>query len=192
VVPIVAVSGLGFRVLEATRGGEAARITRAVGAYREQRPTGRVPPLQPNTAVAGDPDFVVTAGILEDTRPLDGYAVLLSATVDDVEWDARAALDGVLRGLSRDEFRREQLDRLEVNTWGPWGRGRSATAREERLHKRLEAWDAVWADPGACLDRFGVRYVALPAAAPADHLGAGWSCRQDGPHWRLLERTDAP
>ncbi|HEX5269552.1 MAG TPA: hypothetical protein VFW33_03645, partial [Gemmataceae bacterium] len=139
VVPIVVVSGLGFRVLEATRGGEAARITGAVGAYREQRPAGCVPPLRPNTAVAGDPDFVVTASILEDTRPLDGYAVLVSPTVGDAEWDTRAALDGVLRGLSRDEFRREQLGRLKGIPWGPWGRGRSAAAREERLRKRLEA-----------------------------------------------------
>jgi hypothetical protein len=187
VTAIVVVSAVGFRLVETTRDGEATQIMRVVGAYREQQPS-----LRPNAVVAGDQDFVDTASICANTRPLDGYAVLLSAMINDAEWDQRVALNGFLRGRSREEFHREQREWLDGAHWGPWGQGRSVAAREEQLRKRLEAWDAVEVDPESSLNRFDVRYVALPSTASAAHLGAGWSCRQEGPYWRLMERTDSP
>jgi hypothetical protein len=190
-IPGVVLSGFGLRVLESTRPGESNQIAKVVRCYHEQRPEGRISPLSSNAVVAGDQDFIEAASIIENTRPLEGFAVLLSGNVDNAEWDARAALNGWLRGLTRDEFCREQEAWLEKNVWGPWGQGRSVAARDERFRLRMASWDTVSNDPEASLERFRVHYVALPSTAPIDHLKAGWRRVQDGPHWRVLERTDS-
>jgi hypothetical protein len=190
-VAAVVVTGVGLRVVEATRDGEATEIGQAVARYLSQTAGGETRFQPDNAVVAGEPYFVEAASILDNARPLDGYIVVLSATVADAEWDARVALNARLRGLSREEFAAEQSRWLDGANWGPWARGRSAAAREQKFRDRMNSWDAVEADPLAALDRFHVRYVALPAGCPAEHLRTGWVCLQYGPHWQLWERPEA-
>src|SRR5262249_33432693 len=133
------------------------------------------------------------ACMTDNTRPLAGYAVELSGSVDNAEWDARVALNAYLSGLSREDFVAAQRVWLDTTLWGPWAprRGNEA-ARQERFQSRLASGDAVRADPTAALDRFQVRYVALPAGAPVDYLGPEWVRLQDGPHWQVWERAGYP
>jgi hypothetical protein len=180
--------GLWLRAAETTRFGEPLRIGEAVRQYLAQRPPGAAVPLAANTVVAGDRFFVDVAVTQEDLRPLYEYTVDLSAAVDNADWDTRVALNDYLRGLDRACFRAEQTAWLDQTHWGPWAPGRSAAARQERLAGRLAAWEAVTADPGPLLERFHVRYLALPAGARVDHLGGEWVRRETGPTWQVWER----
>ena len=77
--------------------------------YRADRRGGRVrTPLAPNSVIAGDPRFVQFATILEDQRPLSGYAARLSPYVDDASWDERIALNAYLLGLGVSGFEADQ------------------------------------------------------------------------------------
>src|SRR5262249_44303088 len=129
--------------------------------------------------------FVEVGTVAADLRPLTGYAVELSAAVPDADWDARAALNAWLLGADRGRFEAEQRAWLAARVWGPEPRSEAARARP--LARRLAALDAVAADPAAARARFAVRYLALPAGAPAGHLGPGWARLQAGPTWQLWE-----
>jgi hypothetical protein len=189
VVLAVAVSGVWLRVAEATRGSEPARIAEAVNMYQGQAQANGAPRLADNAVMGGDRYFVEAASITGNVRPLDGYIVELSGTVDNSEWDARVALNAYLSGLNREEFADEQLAWLDKTLWGPWAKRRgNEAARAERYRKRLASWDAIQADPEAALDRFHVRYLALPVPARADHLHGRWACIQSGPDWQVWER----
>jgi hypothetical protein len=187
-IAAVTLSGLWLRVVESTRRGKPTEIAEQLNKYLAQRSCENAPRFLANAVVAGDRYFVEAASILDNTRPLDGYVVEVSGTVDNAEWDARVALNAYLCGLTRQEFEEEQIGWLDKTVWGPWARHRSKGAREERLRSRLASWDAMEADLSAALDRLGVRYLALPVLARADHLVPGWRCLQRGPDWQVWER----
>jgi hypothetical protein len=177
-----------MRWVEATRFREPLQIVEAVRLYQLQRSLNSSVPRAANAVVAGDRFFVDSAMILEDWRPLSGYSVDVSAAVSTPEWDLRVALNSYLRGLDRTRFEKEQITWLDETLWGPWRRGRSPAARQERLNSRLAAWDSVAASPTDALDRFKVRYLALPVEARVDHLGEKWVRRETGPTWQVWER----
>jgi len=214
-VAVVAVTGVWIRVAEATRSGRSARIAEAVRQYQDQRAGDGVPRMVSNAVLGGDPFFVEAASIAENLRPLSGYIVLLSGTVDDTEWDSRVALNAYLRGLNREEFADEERTWLDKNAWGPWAPRRGDTGGKELLRKRLASWDVVQANPEEALERFRVRYLALPAKGrtqhldprreqagdeknhparqlPAEertqHLKGHWTLIQSGPFWEIWER----
>ena len=58
-----------------------------------------------------------------------------------------------------------------------------------RSESRLRWFDEIAANSAAELEKYQVRYVALPAgtARPAA-LGPDWHLLQDGPAWRVWER----
>src|SRR5262249_31004117 len=96
VVSAVAVSGVWLRVVEATRGSEPARIAEAVTMYQNQASADGAPRLADSAVMGGDRYFVEAACMTDNTRPLAGYAVELSGSVDNAEWDARVALNAYL------------------------------------------------------------------------------------------------
>jgi hypothetical protein len=104
------------------------------------------------------------------------------------EWDIQVALNAYLRRLNRAQFRQDQIDWLERTVWGPWSKARSPAAREERLASLLAAFDGIVVHPTHALDRFAVRYLALPVGTPGGHLGAEWVRLETGPHWQVWER----
>lgn len=177
--------GLGLRHLEATRTTETVAIQNRWKAYRAQRAGAER--LAPNAVIAGDPAFVNCAAIAEDQRPLNHYSVLVSPSISDAEWDARVALNAFLLGADRATFAAEQTQWADRTAWGPWARDPNRQA--ERLASRLAAYDRAARGPEAALDRFSVRYLALPTGhAPSSGRGSGWALRQQGPSWGLWER----
>jgi hypothetical protein len=140
---------------------------------------------------AGDPLFTSFAMILEDQRPLDGPAVLLSPSVQDAEWDQRAALnDLLLHGDGSDAYAK-RLRALEPTlAWGPWARDRDIRARW--MAGRIALRESFAADLDAALARYPVRYLALTADRDPPRLGReAWVIfRRDG-RWTVWERRDA-
>jgi hypothetical protein len=113
--------------------------------------------------------------------------VMLSSLVTDSELDYRTALNSYLCGTSRAEFETEQREELDHLEYGPeW---RDLGKRAKRLASRMMLFDQVAADPAAGIDKFQVRYVALPANTPKPViLGAEWVLLQIGPAWEVWER----
>jgi hypothetical protein len=53
----------------------------------------------------------------------------------------------------------------------------------------MHQYDAVTQEPSQFIDRYRIRFVALPAtqATPA-YLATGWTLIQSGPSWRIWEK----
>jgi hypothetical protein len=181
-----------LRAVEATRTEQTREILGHYRHYRAQRLRPGIVRLVPRGVVAGDQGFVYLAVVLEDQRPLDHYAVINSPAASDDEWDARIALNRYLLGTDRTRFEAEQGLWLRTNPWGFWAPHRASPARRQgRLDRRLRAFATIEADPHAALERFDVRYVALPfGRAPPAVLHTRWKRLQDGPTWSLWERQE--
>lgn len=189
----------GLRAIEALESRSSREIMKEYEAYLEQRRRPDAPRFGPRAVLAGDQGFVDPAVALENVRPLEQYSVLFSPAVGNDEWDARIALNEYLADQDRERFvdrqrrylgSRDQRSAVKGGVWGPWRR--DAAALEARVRARLEAFDAVRADPAGALERFAVAYIILSAdkSLPAQ-LDVAWSPIQDGPHWRIWERGNA-
>ena len=181
--PVIFLSGLWLRGIEATQTQESQSILHDLEHYEQMRfsPEGRASPLVPNAFVAGQQDFVDIASVLENQRPLIHYTVLSSPSIDDREWDERAALSGYLQAISRADFATGQRLDLEINL------PRSAAVRASRLAGRLAAFDQISADPRPWLGRYPVRYVAVkPSGIPTEFaVKLRMQPLQRGPYWDL-------
>ena len=170
--------GMGFRI-RAFQATEAARP--AMSAYHDYLAMRNAPGayrLEPGSVLAGAYRFVEMAAILDDQRPLSGVYLALSRDLSDRDMDARIALDAVLSGLKRSEIGEK------FSTFFPTTPGQRAD-REAR-------YDQTLADPGPEVERFRVRYAALPVEKdPPAYLTASpdWKVVQNGPHYVLWERT---
>ncbi|MEO6811811.1 MAG: hypothetical protein ABI353_22105 [Isosphaeraceae bacterium] len=181
-------AGFWFRAEEASRTQQTREILAEYRRYREQRQVPVAPRLVANAGIAGARDFVDLAAVLENQRPLEHYAAMLSPAIDDAEWDRRLALNAALLGLDRPAFAAHA--RYNCDGWGPWSRDPSL--RAQRLDGLLRTFDALRADPTDASDAFGVRYVAIETTRPPPaYLRSGWRLLQDGPSWRVWERRPA-
>ena len=185
--------GAWLRAYEVTRRGETLRINRTYRDYRAQRFRPGAPRLAPGAVVAGDLDFGDMATILEDQHPLYHYAVIISPSIKDEEWEARMALNAYLRGFGRPEFADYVETSLRHGEWAPWGPWLyDDDWRDRKRAARLAAFEATLADPTPALDRFRVRYVGLPRSqSPPAYLARGWTQVEGGPYWRVWERQAA-
>lgn len=181
-------SGLWFRAFECFQTRESVEIAENYLKYRTQRQSDPSIRLEPNAVIAGEQFFVDFAVVLENQRPLDHYAVLTSS-IDNREWDERIALNGFLSGRDRDDFEAAQRAILKKNKWGPWAR--DPTRLAERLSSRLASYDVIAQDFTSACQRYGVRYVALPARqASPEYLRLKWILLQNGPHWHLWKQVE--
>jgi hypothetical protein len=180
-------AGLWLRAVEARRTRESTDSTQAYAHYREQ-PTASPSGLTPNAVIAGDRSFVDLAAIVNNQRPLDHYAVVMSPSIDNSEWDSRVALNGFLLGLDKESFGKSQKEVLDHTAWGL--EARDPARRAERLASRLGKYEEIAASPGPALDRFKVKYVALPTkdAPPPAYLTSNWRPVVNGPYWQVWER----
>lgn len=179
-------TGLWLRAVEAAKSQESVEFTTTYGRYHEQHNATHLP-FMPNAVMAGDKDFVNLAVILDNLRPLDHYAVIMSPSIDNSEWDARVALNGFLLGLDREAFGAKQREVLNNNVLGP--EARDPARRAERLDNRLKIYDQIASNPRPALDRFQVKYVALAKdVPPPSYLAANWRRLADGPYWQVWER----
>ncbi len=72
--------------------------------------------------------------------------------------------------------------------WRIWAQVPGVRARS--LARGLAIYRSVASHVPGALRRYGVRYVALPAATPTPrYLAEGWKRLQAGPHWQLWERV---
>ena len=177
--------GLALRWIEATRSADTLALSAQYQRYKAQRLTQSSPPLQPLQMTAGDAAFLDFETIVENERPLVHYAVRLSPSVDDNELLERIALNDYLLGVDREQFNRTSREFLNTMAWGPWAR--DTAARNSRLEQQLAAFDRVRAHPQTALDRYRVRYLALPKGSPAP-LSTEWKLAQAGPEWDIWER----
>ncbi|GAC1470555.1 MAG: hypothetical protein NVSMB9_15750 [Isosphaeraceae bacterium] len=181
--------GAGLRGVEATRTRESSSLvdgyTRFQADRRAAGPAGR---LDPGAVIAGEPTFVDFAVILEDQRPLSGYAVSVSPYIDNSSWNERIAINAYLLGQSDAEFEAEQRQMLEHGHWGPWSR--DPARRDALLARRIAAYSAVARDAPGALDRFQVRHIALPRGQdlPAP-LRLLWERIGGGPTWDVWSRS---
>jgi hypothetical protein len=183
------VTGVWVRAIETT---ESRRFFASFDRYKIQRlgEQGSVR-LAPNAVLGGDEEFVDFALIAENQRPLMAYAVYLSPSIDNAEWEQRIAVNGYLLGLDRRSFEARQVAVLTPDPrgykWGPWTR--DPVERMRRIAMRMAFFDAVTANPSAFFERYMLRYVALPSKGvrPA-YLNSGWRCLQEGPVWSIWER----
>jgi hypothetical protein len=185
-VVFYAITGLWLRAVEAARTRQSVEFTATYGRYRQQQNTT---PSQfaPNAVITGDKDFMNVAAIVNNLRPLDHYAVVMSPSLDNAAWDARVALNGFMLGLNREAFAASQRKLIGDYVWGQ--EARDPARRAARLESRLGIYDQIAANPGAALDHFRVKYVALPKdAVPPSYLNSNWQRLTDGPYWQVWER----
>lgn len=183
--------GVWLRGVEATRCREPVEILADYRRYQADRIDVRGGPLVPNSVIAGDQRCVHFATILEDQRPLTGYAAMLSPYVDNASWNERIALNAYLLGLGVAEFEGEQRRELAAALWGAWSR--DPAARDALLAQRLAAFRAVGGDTPAALRRYGVRYVALPAGRePPAAVRPGWVKVRSGKTWDVFRFREIP
>jgi hypothetical protein len=190
-------TGLWLRGIEVTQTRSARELTAEYNRYERQRLIPDAPRMEPRAIVGGDVDFVEFAAVAENIRPLQDYLVDLSPLITDSEWDERIAFNGYLLGQDRSAFERAQRLYFEGDgkehkaaVWGPWAR--DTTVREAKIRARLAAYDRVAAEPGKSLDRYRVRYLALPAGQAPPPPRSGWERLQDGPTWALWARRATP
>jgi hypothetical protein len=178
-------AGLWLRGIESTRSRASADRMANYQEYREQRLGPGSPRLAHGAVMAGAPDFVDFAVVLEDQRPLAHYSLVLSPGTGNAEYDERETLNSILLGVDRAAFE----GKLRAPFVGPgvWSRDRDPITREALILDRLAFYDAIRADPDRALDRYHVRYVALPVGHPAP-VGEGWSPLERGPHQDIWER----
>jgi hypothetical protein len=146
----------------------------------------KVPRLLPvDAVVAGDEAFCNMASIVSGVRPLAGYAVFMSLDIDDREWASREALNAHLEGLSEQDFRSKARDAGTSYGWGESADKQAGARVEAGMMGEFAALD----DPRPGIEKFGVSYVAIPAARPdPDYLKRGWSLLEAGPSWRIWKR----
>jgi hypothetical protein len=178
-------AGLWLRGIESTRSRASADRMANYQKYLEQRLGPGSPPLAHGAVMAGDLDFVDFAVVLEDQRPLAHYSLVLSPGTGNAEVDERETLNSILLGVDRASF--EGKLRAPFAGPGAWSRERNPVTREAMILDRLAFYDAIRADPGRALDRYRVRYVALPAGHPAP-VGGGWRPLERGPYQDIWER----
>jgi len=181
--------GLWLRGVEATRTREPVEILADYARYQADRREGGGKPLVLNSVIAGDQRCVHFATILEDQRPLTGYAATLSPYVDNTSWNERIALNAYLLGLGVADFEAEQRRDLGGGHWGPWSR--DPAERHALLAKRMAAFRTILGDSRPALKRYGVGYVALPAGRelPAA-VRPGWGKVRSGNTWDLFASPD--
>jgi hypothetical protein len=68
---------------------------------------------------------------------------------------------------------------------GCGGPGRARAEFDRVVRERLAAFDAVRARPVFYLDRYRVRYVALPITTGPTHPGRDWRRAEVGPNWQV-------
>jgi hypothetical protein len=181
------VTGGWLRSTEALQTKEVVEILGIYRDYRDQRLRNPgAPPLDAGSIVVAEELTADWAAILERSRPLANYWVMLSPSVRNDEWDMRIALNSYLLGQGRPAFLSEQTSALSAPGFqGPWGRDRVQFAR--RLDSRLSWYDQIAAQPEVYLAQTHLRYVWLPPghAPPGDR--AHWTEYQDGPFWAIWE-----
>ncbi len=179
--------GLWIRGVEATRCEAPVQNARTIAAYCAEFPPDHAPKFEPNSVAAGATDFVSFASIFDNLRPLCDWSTYLSPSVSNAELGERTALNNVLLGIDRATFESRQRHYFATFPMGPWIRHPSLIP--EQVAARLAAYDRVRADIPTALDRFDVRFVALPAGTRPDYLAQGWVPLVTGPTWDVWERA---
>jgi hypothetical protein len=91
--------------------------------------------------------------------------------------------------MSREQFAAEENWEMGHLQYGV--ELRDPARRAARLASRMASFDRVAADPLAAIERYQVRYVALPLPAGSRRpaaLGADWDVVQAGASWVVWER----
>jgi hypothetical protein len=104
------VTGTVLRVAEVDRAINARLLLDTYQKIEAQGLLKSPPLLAPNKVIAGDDSFCALASIVSGVRPLAGYAVFMSQSIDDNEWEIREALNARLEGLSLQSFQIQAVD----------------------------------------------------------------------------------
>jgi hypothetical protein len=183
---IVALFLEGFDVL---RTQACRRVFVAYQMYSVQQSHVGEVKLTPRSTIAGDERYVNLATITQNLFPLYNYAVLISPTTTDHDWELRLALNAYLMGVDARAFRAQAQHFAAIYQWGPWPYGEGG-GRTALLAQLVSAYRDVAEAPSASLDRFAVRYVALPSGDGPPPGGVGsWSPVEHGTSWTVWERS---
>jgi hypothetical protein len=180
-----AAAGVYLRGLETVRTKDSQRYSLAYQAYTRQHAAPDYRPLAAGAVTAGAEEFVQLAIIVDHTTPLAApWPVILSPSVSNLDFDRRTALNAYLSGTSRDQFEAAEIWGLEHLQHGVELRDRAQVA------SRLAFFDQIASDPSAAIQRYQVKYVALPTELPRPAvLGSDWILLQPGPTWAVWEHN---
>jgi len=176
-------TGICLRVWDSLRPARMTGINADWRAYDAQRARPDAPALDNTSRLAGDVRFGIFAQIRDNGRGLVG-SHYYSQRVDDAGLARLLALNAVLSGETEDGFIRSTHLRgrpqRDPDLW---------SAELYRYRRAYRDWAA---DPRAGMDEYKVRYLALRReAVQKDPPFGHWHLVQDGPSWRVWERTDA-
>jgi len=142
--------------------------------------------LEPKSVIAGDDKFSSIGIITDNQRPLFGYTVNLSPSVDNAEYNERQVLNFYLLGLDRSQLQ-PMMNQYITMSWGPWAR--DPKKRQQLLQSLAKKYDDVVSEPTKYIRKFQVKYVALPMKVPQpEYLKNGWKLLQNGPTWQIWKR----
>ncbi len=187
---VVVAAGAWLYARAAVRLPENRRIAAAVTTFRaEAEPlAGQLwrMGVPPGSTAAGEVDFQYLAAIGWGMRPLDGYTAVLSP-ITNAELDERHALQAVLLGREREDYRGQLEAGWEPPHWGP--EARSEQAWRERIAQRLEAYDRVQQGLAAYIRQYRVRVFGhrSPHVRPA---GDAWRLVHSGDYWHVWVYVD--
>jgi hypothetical protein len=183
---IMAVFVEGFDVL---RTRACRKVLVAYQMYSVQQSHVGEVKLTPRSTIAGDERYVNLAMISQNLFPLYNYAVLISPTTTDHDWELRFALNAYLMGVDARAFRAQAQHFAATYQWGPWSYGESG-GRPGLFAQLVSAYREVTDAPSASLDRFAVRYVALLSGdGPPPDGARGWLPVEHGTSWTVWERS---
>jgi len=178
----------GFDVL---RTQACRKVFLAYQLYSVQQSHASEIKLTPRTTIAGDERYVDLAMITRNLLPLYNYAVLLSPTTTDHDWELRFALNAYLMGVDTRMFHAKVQRFASTYQYGPWPYGESG-GRAALFEQLVSAYRQVTEAPSAFLNRFGVRYLALPSGNGPPPNGVGnWSVVEHGTSWTVWEWSQA-
>ena len=183
-----AAAGIYLRSLEAVRTKDSQRYSGEYVEYENQHNDLRYKRLSAGAVTGGTEDFVQLAMIVDHVTPLAAeYPIVFSASVSDLDFDRRIALNAYISGRSRQQFEADQTWQLDHLQYGV--ELRDLAKRKARLASRLAFFDQVASNPVAAVEDSQLRYVALPAGSPRPAtLGPDWVLMQPGPTWEVWER----
>jgi len=142
--------------------------------------------LEPKSVIAGDDKFSSIGIIADNQRPLFGYTILVSPSVDNAEYNERQVLNFYLLGLDRSQLQ-PMMNQYITMSWGPWAR--DPKKRQQLLQSLAKKYDDVVSEPTKYIRKFQVKYVALPMKVPQpEYLKNGWKLLQNGPTWQIWKR----
>lgn len=153
----LAVSGISLRAMEVLLTKDTQSLEQD---YLEFRQLFQDVDYQENATIAGTKNMVYLSSGFLNLRPLNGYPVVLSSSIANVEWDERDALNGFLSGQTVEEFKSSQEAYFGgTYNWGIWAR--SEEVRAHTIENRSLRYLQILTNPQTYVEKYNIHYIVI-------------------------------